>query len=766
MNSKFQSFLIWSFLIALLAMNSCAKKPQTKPIISSEYKSITETLTESNHLPISERISLYHKFKTAHPTKNNIEDDVNMYGYSLLWDDKLNEAIEIFKLLTVDYPNSSNAFDSLAEVYQKAGEKDKALINYEKSLALDSDNFNAEDQIELIKNPDKKTLDAKDKFDKKYTIQEYRDDLDQLGETLLRVHPNALKFITKVEFEKLIENKKSLVNENMTYAEFTWHCSEVVANINCSHTSTEGFYQKNQMLPLDLRFPLQTRLVDNRLYVIDPLNNKDLVSVKDEIESINGVATSILLQKLYKHLPSQGYIETSKRHEFNTWSTIIISFALNFPQEYVVNIVGNKESITLLKAEYHNDPKRDESMVYCGDNLCLEYIDKGKKIANMTISSFNYYERNNFNEFKQFIDESMNELNTNGTEQLIIDLRNNRGGSPESSIHLLKYLIHEPFTYYSEADFENKTEKLDGEKLQLPFENGFEGKLSFIIDGRGNSTTGHFMSLVKVRNLGVIIGEELGSNQFCSAGQKRCRLSNTKMQFFIANNTHISTANSLPDEVGILPDYSVTQSIEDYINAKDTVKQYTIDLITKHMDWEPASTYHSSYFLETNSTWRKELFRIPLNFAPDISLRGIEDARFPIGWEVKDSSTFWSYVFAWNVDHPQAVSTDELSANLELYFDGLMRMERRTEEDGITKTTSNLKRIETSNEIISYTGEITTFDAFFDKKPITFNVKADQYYCEEINRAITIFRFSPQYFDSDAWDILAEVTLPDNICDD
>ena len=87
------------------------------------------------------------------------------------------------------------------------------------------------------------------------------------------------------------------------------------------------------------------------------------------------------------------------------------------------------------------------------------------------------------------------------------------------------------------------------------------------------------MSLVKAHNLGTIIGEELGSNQFCTAGQTLCRLKNTKLVISVANNTHISTATNLPDETGILPDIFVTQSIDDYLDKVDTVKKYTLNLL-------------------------------------------------------------------------------------------------------------------------------------------------------------------------------------------
>jgi hypothetical protein len=87
------------------------------------------------------------------------------------------------------------------------------------------------------------------------------------------------------------------------------------------------------------------------------------------------------------------------------------------------------------------------------------------------------------------------------------------------------------------------------------------------------------MSLVKAHRLGTIVGEELGSNQFCTAGQTLFRLKNTKYVISTANNTHISTATALKDNQGILPDIYVSQSIDDYLNKNDIVKKQTLKLI-------------------------------------------------------------------------------------------------------------------------------------------------------------------------------------------
>ncbi|KAF0130057.1 MAG: peptidase S41 [Bacteroidetes bacterium] len=544
--------------------------------------SIVQKLKQNPRLPIEKQIDLYYNLKkdSADVYSFGNEDELTMYGYSYLWENKVLEAIEVFKLIVAEFPNSSNAYDSLAEAYLQNNDKDLSLINYEKSLALDPGNFNAEDQIDRMKFPEKVAEKPVEKFFRTYNVNEYRADLDQLGNTLLKVHPNALKFISKEDFWQSIETKKALITESTTYAEFAWHCSEIIANVHCSHTNMGSFDYEAAMLPLSARFPLQTRWVSDKLFVINPFNNDDKVKVKDEILSINGLAVSDIILNSYKHIPSQGYIQTTKNHFFNTWNAAMIPYALGFPESYQIIIKGVDHPVLLHKAATIEEPFFDMSLDISGKNLSLEFLDNDET-ALLTVASFNYYRWNDFEVFKSFIDSSFNEINKKGVKNLVIDVRLNRGGSQSASIHLLQYLVDEPFTYFSNAQFAGKNEKIEGEEVVYPFENRFKGKSYFMMDGIGNSTTGHFMSIVKYLNVGTIVGEELGSNQFCSAGMTTRRLSNTKLMYYVANNTHESLALSLPDETGILPDHYVTQSIDEYLNKTDAVKVYTMKLIKK-----------------------------------------------------------------------------------------------------------------------------------------------------------------------------------------
>lgn len=569
---EMKKILVISLLSFLFGCQNYKSDAQSNNDSIQTKNSISQVLKENGHLTINERIELYKELKDKKPKAYNFEnkDEITMYGYGLLWKNNPKEALEVFKLIIEQFPDWYNAYDSLGEAYFNLGEMDSALENYEKSLAMNPNNFNAEDMIERIRFPDRKPITPAEKFVKVYSVEDYKADLDELANKLLEVHPNALKFISKEDFWKTVDEKKASINQNTTYAEFSWHCREIISNINCSHTSS-NFTMDWDPLPISLLFPLDVKWINNRLYVIDACTNAEKVSIKDEITKINGLPVKDIVADIYKHIPSQGHIETYKRHQFNYWATGMIPYALNFPKTYTIQIEGQQESITLNPLDAYPSFKEPFTKP-CSDNLCLDFKDA--ETAVLTISSFNYYPWNNLNEFEDFIDESFKKINKRNISNVIIDLRFNGGGSPESSIHLLKYLMDKPFYYFS-----NSHSYSTGKGAHQPFENNYKGKLYFLIDGNGNSTTGHFMALAKYHKLGIIIGEELGSNQFCTAGQTVLRLKNTKFQYDVANSTSKVLVTGLDDSRGILPDHDVVQPIDDYLNNHDSVKEFVFKLI-------------------------------------------------------------------------------------------------------------------------------------------------------------------------------------------
>ncbi|MDO5981262.1 serine hydrolase [Flavivirga spongiicola] len=84
-----------------------------------------------------------YKQKKSENKKISFERALNETGYYYLSNNQLDNAISIFRLLTEEHSNSSNAFDSLAEAYFVKKQYDLAKQNYKKSLDLNPENDNA-----------------------------------------------------------------------------------------------------------------------------------------------------------------------------------------------------------------------------------------------------------------------------------------------------------------------------------------------------------------------------------------------------------------------------------------------------------------------------------------------------------------------------------------------------------------------------------------------------------------------------------------------
>ena len=70
------------------------------------------------------------EYQDSEPILNNL-------GYRLLGGKRVGEAIVIFRMNADEHPESANVFDSLAAGYLAANDRARAIVNYERALALD-----------------------------------------------------------------------------------------------------------------------------------------------------------------------------------------------------------------------------------------------------------------------------------------------------------------------------------------------------------------------------------------------------------------------------------------------------------------------------------------------------------------------------------------------------------------------------------------------------------------------------------------------------
>lgn len=89
-------------------------------------------------------LAFYKELKAAHPQEYGFDNEttLNEIGYFLMAK-RLKDAITVFEYNTTLFPSSGNVYDSLGEAYLNAGDKQRALLNYKRSVQLDPGNTSA-----------------------------------------------------------------------------------------------------------------------------------------------------------------------------------------------------------------------------------------------------------------------------------------------------------------------------------------------------------------------------------------------------------------------------------------------------------------------------------------------------------------------------------------------------------------------------------------------------------------------------------------------
>ena len=94
----------------------------------------------------------FHAARAADPRARLFrESALNGVGYQLLDQERLAEAVAAFELNVEAYPGSADVYDSLGEACMAAGNTERAIASYERSLELNPANANAAAQLETLR---------------------------------------------------------------------------------------------------------------------------------------------------------------------------------------------------------------------------------------------------------------------------------------------------------------------------------------------------------------------------------------------------------------------------------------------------------------------------------------------------------------------------------------------------------------------------------------------------------------------------------------
>ena len=140
--------------------------------------------------------------------------------------------------------------------------------------------------------------------------------------------------------------------------------------------------------------------------------------------------------------------------------------------------------------------------------------------------------------------------------------------------------------------------------------------------------------------------------------------------------------------------------------------------------------------------WRTETLPFPLEFAPDLPYRGLEELRFAPGMFTAGSDDFWSYAFVWWIDRDDPFDPGSLSEHLESYFRGLTLAVGETRAVDVSGARVGARI--TATEEGRFAGTAETFDAFTSHEQVLLNVRGAIRDCPAQGFRAVLFALSPQ----------------------
>lgn len=481
------------------------------------------------------------------------------------------------------------------------------------------------------------------KASRKYTVKQLKTDFDILFNAFKEAHPGFYWYTSKAEFAQTYDSIKKQITHPMTELEFYRLVRPLVVLINCGHTQVYTSVKfRNYFRKRIKYFPLHLKFINGKAYIYQNHSRDSTVRLGLRVTSINGKPMRKVIKKLFKYTPSDGFNITYK------YRILDQSFPRLYP--YYINAkvdtfdircvdVNNKQKVSyrlasINRREYRKsrrektqseEPALDFRVIGGYDDEIADNTRpsnsgnlKRAKVAVLKVGSFqnNTLRKQGFS-FSQYMRTTFRTIRKRRIKHLIIDLRENSGGTVRNGILLYSYLTRRKFKYfnyekvttnrpfsfmryvnsYRSRMVNNKllvktdsgyyiSDKLHYNlKTHRPSKYNYKRNLYILINGRSFSATTQFASLVHSNQRGVFIGEETGGGyKGCTAG-RTCyvNLPYTKMRLKIPL---IKYSNAITNDYkteghGIMPDYSLQPKINDVLNGVDTEMEYVLDLIRK-----------------------------------------------------------------------------------------------------------------------------------------------------------------------------------------
>lgn len=429
-------------------------------------------------------------------------------------------------------------------------------------------------------------------------------------------HPGYYRYHSKAYFDRYVDSLKTTVTDSLTELETYRKLKPFIGQIGCLHTELQLSPEtKAAMAKRPVLFPLQLYFKGQKAYVTRNLSADKAIVPGSEVLSINGRSIPQILAALLPAISSDGYNQTLKYRSLYNFFPFLYSRMIEITEDYTLKISHqNRISTHRLKGATTGEIARPGFIMPPEHAKPLEF-KTDQATAVLSIHTFADSDiKESEQDFKLFIVNAFADMQLHRTHHLIIDLRNNTGGSDGNAAFLAGYFFDKPFRYWNRIEV---TEAIAGEitgdaeqyynkpvqqgdrwlwqkakvvpdfdfyEEQPPAATPFQGKVYVLTNGFTMSSAADLAAVLNYNKKAKFIGEETGGGfQGNNSGMMpESEVRPSRLVVTIPLQKYYTAVDStLHTGKGTIPDYPVTYSPQELINGKDKEMALAENLIRK-----------------------------------------------------------------------------------------------------------------------------------------------------------------------------------------
>jgi len=454
-----------------------------------------------------------------------------------------------------------------------------------------------------------------------YSRKQLESDFDLLVNSLKEAHTGLYWYATEKQFDSIVRHQRSLLRDSLNGLEFYNIVSPIVAftkedhcDIGLSEEIKEALAEKGLYLPLSVIHLRHKTLIINTILPGKPEGM--------ELLEVNGIGIKGIRERLFRTFAADGFILSSKYRYLDFVgfsreyarvigqekenSITVFNPVTQRKEHYTIKSIPAKELVEIQKKVFRENNIRRE----IGKPAQLEFPDDRTALLTFRTFSNSDFEESGM-EFRSFVDSCFQAIRNKGIAHLILDMRDNGGGSEGNEDILFSYLTDRPYTkykyvelsaltysFFAYTDYAKTEDRLELERelktdhmrssdgryyrktgIYVPEpvkKTPFKGNISVLTSGWTYSGGAEFSSLMKEHTNAVFIGEEVGGGFYgnTSGISLELTLPATKLVIDIPILRFVLDVKKGKFGRGVIPDHAIEPTFQQFIKGYDAELEY------------------------------------------------------------------------------------------------------------------------------------------------------------------------------------------------